>query len=60
MAIYFKNYLFKEETFKKFKILKVPPMVEVSNRLKENIIIKDNDDDIHHYLFILFVKDWYN
>ncbi len=48
----------KSETIKKFKTLKAPPMVEVSNRLKENIIIKDDDDDIHRYLFILFVKDY--
>ena len=33
-------------------------MVEVSNRLKENIIVKDDEDDIHRYLFILFVKDY--
>ena len=48
----------KSEVLKKFKTLKAPPMVEVSNRLKENIIIKDDDDDIHRYLFILFVKDY--
>lgn len=38
--------------------LKAPPMVEVSNRLKENIIIKDDDDDVHRYLMVLFIKDY--
>ncbi|MBD3825018.1 MAG: hypothetical protein IE916_11000 [Epsilonproteobacteria bacterium] len=33
-------------------------MVEVSNRIKENIIIKDDDDDVHKHLFVLFVKDY--
>ncbi|MBU1658974.1 c-type cytochrome [bacterium] len=48
----------KSEVLKKFKTLKAPPMVEVSNRLKDNIIIKDDDDDVHRHLFILFVKDY--
>lgn len=36
----------KQEVLKKFKTLKAPPMVEVSNRLKENIIIKEEDDAV--------------
>ena len=48
----------KSDALKNFKTLKAPPMVEVSNRLKENIIIKDDEDDIHRHLFILFVKDY--
>lgn len=41
-----------------FKTLKAPPMVEVSNRLKENIIIADDDEDVHRHLVILFIKDY--
>lgn len=38
--------------------LVAPPMVEVSNRLKENIQTADEEDDVNRYLFILFVKDY--
>jgi hypothetical protein len=48
----------KSETKKVFKTLKAPPMVEVSNRLKENIVIAEDDDDIHRRLVILFIKDY--
>lgn len=48
----------KSETLKKLHTLKAPPMVEVSNRIKENIIVKDDDDDVHKHLFVLFVKDY--
>jgi uncharacterized protein YggL (DUF469 family) len=48
----------KSYALKNFKKLKAPPMVEVSGRLKENIIIKDDEEDIHRHLFILFVKEY--
>jgi len=48
----------KDNVLKKFNTLKAPPMVEVSNRLKENIIIADDEEDVHRHLFILFVKDY--
>ncbi len=48
----------KKDVIKNFKTLKAPPMLEVSDRLRENIIIQDDDDDVHRYLFILFVKDY--
>jgi hypothetical protein len=38
--------------------LVAPPMVEVSQRLKENIKTTDEEDDVDCYLFILFVKDY--
>ncbi|QSZ41544.1 hypothetical protein GJV85_05295 [Sulfurimonas aquatica] len=38
--------------------LVAPPMVEVSNRLKENIQTTDEEEDVNRYLFILFVKDY--
>lgn len=48
----------KTETLKVFKTLKAPPMVEVSNRLKENIIITDDDDDVKRRVVIAFIKDY--
>ncbi|MDF1883643.1 c-type cytochrome [Sulfurimonas sp. SAG-AH-194-C21] len=38
--------------------LVAPPMVEVSQRLKENIKTTDEEEDVDRYLFILFVKDY--
>jgi len=46
------------ETKKRFKELKAPPMVEVSNRLKENIVITDDDDDVKRRVVIAFIKDY--
>lgn len=48
----------KDKALKNLKDMKAPPMVEVSNRLKENILIKDDEEDLHRHLFILFVKDY--
>lgn len=48
----------KQEVLKKFKTLKAPPMVEVSNRLKENIILKEEDDTIKRRVIIAFIKDY--
>jgi hypothetical protein len=48
----------KAETLKRFKTLKAPPMIEVSNRLKTNVIIADDDDDIKRRVVIAFVKDY--
>lgn len=48
----------KAETVKRFKTLKAPPMVEVSNRLKANIMITDDDDDVKRRVVIAFIKDY--
>ncbi len=48
----------KQETMKIFKTLKAPPMVEVSNRLKENVLITDDDDDVKRRVIIAFIKDY--
>ena len=49
----------KEETMKQFKTLKAPPMIEVSNQLKNNIkIVNDLDDEIHRAVVIAFIKDY--
>ncbi|NOQ32149.1 MAG: c-type cytochrome [Helicobacteraceae bacterium] len=38
--------------------MKAPPMVEVSARLKENIIIKDDEEDVHRQVVIAFIKEY--
>jgi hypothetical protein len=48
----------KEDVLKNISKLKAPPMVEVSNRLKENIKTVDEEEDVDRHLFILFVKDY--
>lgn len=48
----------KSEVLKVFKTLKAPPMVEVSNRLKENIIIKEEDENVKRRVVIAFIKDY--
>ena len=49
----------KKETMKQFKTLKAPPMIEVSNQLKNNIkIVDDLDDEIHRAVVIAFIKDY--
>ena len=48
----------KSEMMKKFKTLKAPPMIQVALRLKANIIIKNDDEDVHRHLFMLFVKNY--
>ncbi len=48
----------KDEVLKNIHALKAPPMVEVSNRLKENIIIADEDKDVKRRVVIAFIKDY--
>jgi len=48
----------KKEAIKHFSTLKAPPMVEVSNRLKENVIIADEDTDVKRRVIIAFIKDY--
>lgn len=48
----------KTEALKSFKTLKAPPMVEVSNKIKGNIHIVDEDKDIKRRVVIAFVKDY--
>ena len=43
---------------KSFKSLKAPPMIEVSNKLKENIQTKDEDSDVKRRVVIAFIKDY--
>ena len=47
-----------EFALKNINKLIAPPMVEVSNRLKENIQTTDEEEDVNRYLFVLFVKDY--
>jgi len=48
----------KKTALKTFKTLKAPPMNEVAQQLKSNIIIKDDDDDVHRAVVIAFIKDY--
>lgn len=48
----------KETALKTFKTLKAPPMNEVAMQLKTNILIKDEDDDVHRAVVIAFIKDY--
>jgi len=48
----------KAETLKRFKTLKAPPMVEVSHQLKDQIIIKQDDEDIHRFTVVSFIKEY--
>lgn len=50
--------LTKKETLARFKTLKAPPMIEVANRIKHNVIIADGDEDIHRQVVIAFVKHY--
>lgn len=48
----------KSTALKRFNTLKAPPMNEVAMQLKTNIIIKDDDDDVHRAVVIAFIKDY--
>jgi hypothetical protein len=49
----------RDEAMKMRQTLKAPPMMEVSNHLKNNIqIISDLDDEIHRAVVIAFIKDY--
>ena len=48
----------KAEALKSFKTLKAPPMVEVSNKLKNNIHTNDDDIDVKRRVVIAFIKDY--
>ena len=48
----------KKTALKTFNTLKAPPMNEVANQIKNNIIIKDDDDDVHRAVVIAFIKDY--
>lgn len=53
-----KESMSKEDVIKNLKNIKAPPMIEVSNRLKENIIIADDDEDVKRRVVIAFIKDY--
>jgi len=48
----------KAETLKTFNKLKAPPMVEVSNQLKDTVIIKGDDEEVHRFVTIAFIKEY--
>jgi hypothetical protein len=48
----------KKEVLRVLHILKAPPMVEVSHRLRENVIISDDDEDVKRRVTTAFIKDY--
>ncbi|MGD9970642.1 MAG: c-type cytochrome [Sulfuricurvum sp.] len=48
----------KSEVVKHLPSLKAPPMVEVSGRLKENVQIADDDNDVKRRVITAFIKDY--
>ena len=48
----------KAETLKTFNKLKAPPMIEVSRQLKDTIIIKGDDEEVHRFVTISFIKEY--
>lgn len=48
----------KSEALQKFKTLKAPPMVEVSNQLKRTIVISSGDEEVHRFVTIAFIKEY--
>ena len=53
-----KEMLTKKEALASMKKLKAPPMNEVSARLKENIITKEDDEDVNRELILTFMRDY--
>jgi hypothetical protein len=48
----------KADVVKNMATMKAPPMVEVANQVKGNIVIADDDDDVHRHVVKLFIKDY--
>jgi len=48
----------KAQAQQSFKQLKAPPMNEVSRRLRTNIVIADDDEDVHRAVVVAFIKDY--
>ena len=46
------------ELKKNLSKLKAPPMVEVANRIKSNIVIADDDEDVHRRVVTLFISEY--
>ncbi|MEN8147428.1 MAG: cytochrome c [Campylobacterota bacterium] len=41
-----------------YKTIKAPPMVVISNRLKNTITIKDDDEEVHRFVVVSFIKEY--
>ncbi len=50
--------LSKSETLKNIKKLKAPPMLEVANRVKNAIKVTNNDEDLHKFVVVSFIKNY--
>ena len=48
----------RTEVLKNIHTIKAPPMLEIANRLKDNVITADEDEDVKRQLIIAFVKEY--
>lgn len=48
----------KADFMAQFKTIKAPPMVEISNRLKKTITVKDEDEEVQRFVVISFIKEY--
>ena len=48
----------KADFMAQIKTVKAPPMVEISNRLKNTITIKDEDEEVQRFVVIAFIKEY--
>lgn len=46
------------EVRKNLSKMKAPPMVEVANRIKSNIVIADEDEYVHRRVVTLFIREY--
>ena len=48
----------KADFMAQIKTVKAPPMVEISNRLKNTITVRDEDEDVQRFVVIAFIKEY--
>ena len=51
----------KVDFMKQIKTVKAPPMVEISNRLRNMIVIEaknENEEEIHRFTMVSFIKEY--
>lgn len=48
----------KADFMAQIKTVKAPPMVEVSNRLKNTLTVKSDDEEVQRFVVIAFIKEY--
>ncbi len=48
----------KADFMAQIKTVKAPPMVEVSNRLKNPLTVADDDEEVQRFVVISFIKEY--